>query len=270
MPYLSETNSHLEGVKLTAHLATQKKRQLLDRICAAPHTLPLDKIGRKQGLGLHINCGAGTFSLSILDQLRPDSALVAIEQDEDLIKLAQQNTGLPATAKIEFLSETAFLQQKLRTFDFLYLNHPFHSSTYFSQAAHLFELLNPGGCLFIHSLNWTKINGFPQEVSFQRFKALLTAFQKDHSLQGFTKSNLQQAGFAAIDFSFQPPLFLKGNDRELASLTLEAIAPSLLKMELVGATDLQELLRALRAFEHKPQTIINLPEVYHLSAQKPP
>ncbi len=198
------------------------------------------------------------------------AALVAIDQDEDLIKLAQQNTGLPATAKIEFLPEMAFLQQKLSTFDFLYLNHPFHSSPYFSQADHLFQLLNPGGYLFIHSLNWTKINGFPQALFFQGFKALLAAFQEKHLWPGFTKLNLQQAGFAAIDFSFQPPLFLKGNDRKLASLTLEAIAPSLLQMELVGTADLKELLKTLRSFEHKTQTIINLPEVYHLSAQKPP
>lgn len=270
MPHLSNTNSRLKEVKLVAQLAAQKKRQLLDRICASSSNTLLKKLGLAQVRGLHINCGTGSLSLAILDQLNPNCELVAIDQDEDLIKLARQNTRLPTAAKVEFLTEMAFLQENPETFDFLYLHYPFYSSSHFSRADHLFQLLNPGGHLFIYSLHWTKMNGFPQELSFQRFKALLSTFQKSAPLQGFTELNLQRAGFASIILSFQPPLFLKENDRELASLSLKTIAPSLLQMELTNITDLRELLTALIAFEHKTRTIINLPEVYHLSARKPP
>ncbi|MEL6639510.1 MAG: hypothetical protein AAFW73_26385 [Bacteroidota bacterium] len=77
---------------------------------------------------------------------------------------------------------------------------------------------------------------------------------------------LRRIGFSQLHTEAQSPSFLNPAQKEMTSLGLTSIGPQLLDQGLLQATELAILIRSLRDFEQRADSMISIPSLYQISA----
>ena len=132
----------------------------------------------------------------------------------------------------------------------------------------IYNYLKPDGKVLFEQMYLAKHYCFPTNSVFDRYLTLYTQATHSNEVQSIMGPEfemlLESFGFQQVKSQVTPPIFLHGEDKRMASLTLEHIAPILFDQKLIRPTELKNLLSELRAFEAQQHSTITLPGIYQV------
>ncbi len=215
-------------------------------------------------------------SLAFLAQAIPPKATrgLIFNGGNQKIKTAIQQQLDSDAELLEWHSDDLNIEANENKFDFIYSPMLF---SYFKNPLKrlrgLQRILKPKAILLVEDLDLGNLNCFPHSFAFEQFKDLFKAVTADPQFtsRGFyqrVEADLQAAGFNPPKSQFRSPTFLHPRYKRMPSLVFESIMYRIEDQQLATTDEAHALLAELKAFEAHPHTMISLPGIYQIKAEK--
>ncbi|MBI4238736.1 MAG: class I SAM-dependent methyltransferase [Deltaproteobacteria bacterium] len=250
-----------------------------DRLSILAHaTWPTSKpflirAGLRPGMHcLDLGCGNGAISLRLFEILGPTGTVFGLDRDATNIAIAQQQaTQLAVGARAEFSAADVMpgIETMSRQFDLIYLRLLLsHLTAPATLLQRLRKHLKPGGTIAIEDVDFDGHRCAPACPAFARYVALYKTVARqrgaDATIGPKLEGMVRAAGYHDIEVSSVTPVFTTGEGKQMATLTLAAIAESAINSRLATRADIDEIRGALAAFAQDPTTQFSLPTFYQL------
>ncbi len=254
--------------------AGRKREVILSEALEASTQAFLQKIPFKNGMqGLDLGCGTGEVTIHLKALVGAKGEMTGLDLDTTRINIAKDKAVQKNAGDIQFYHQDILEWKETQCYDFVYsrlfLNHLREPQAMLSQ---IYSSLKTGGFAMIEDLDISNYNCFPSCYAFDRYVELYTEIKQqqgaDASIGNKLYTLFQQTNFKNINIQLVPPTFLNNRGRNIASLTLENIASSLLEQQLTTPTELQALLFELKSFEDQKHSLISLPAIYQICGYK--
>jgi SAM-dependent methyltransferase len=217
---------------------------------------------------LDAGCGSGDVTLEIARITGSDGRVVGIDMDESILHFARSASdicGFPVEWRCSCVEEL----EEERSFDMVYarflLSHlPDPAGT----LRRMLKAVRPGGRVVIEDIDIGTHVYWPINTSFQRYIDLyVEAGRKkgvDPDIGPRLPGLMVDAGFEDIDVSISMPVFLSGEGKSIARLTLADIADTVIELGLCNRSEIDQLLSELHAYETDPKSIQSTAQVFQV------
>ena len=254
----------------TAREAGRQYKRILSRVLAPSTYTFFQKVNLKGGMcGLDLGCATGENTLQLKTIVGMEGKMTGLDSNSFNIKIAKEKALQNNTTPIEYRQQNILEWKEYLKYDFVYSRLLFNQlSDPLSILKQVHYSLKTGGLAMVEDLDFSQFHCFPNCYAFDRLVELYTAINKRQSTDPSIGKQLyplfQQVGFKKIQAQMVAPSFLTGNNKRIASLTLENIATILIDEKLTTPTEIQALLFELKAFEKRKNTLIALPGIYQV------
>jgi len=254
----------------TGNVASIKRRQILSNIFFHSTQAFFQKVTIQKGMyGLDLCCGTGGNTLLLKTLVGSEGKMTGIDSNLALVKIAEEKVLQNNLDQIDFRYQNILEWKEKQTYDFVYRGLLFpqlaNPSTIFQQ---VHRSLKPGGFAMAEGLGLSQFRCFPGCYAFDRFIELSTMVEEQNVVDVNIGSQLlsvfQNARFENIQVQQVSPSFSTGKNKQIASLTLEYMAPILIDKKLSTAAELQVLIFELKNFEKQKNSLITLPGIYQV------
>jgi len=232
-----------------------------------PTTLSLlDQAGIRSGMKcLEIGCGSGDVAFDLARIVGPDGTVVATDIDEIKLRLARQEADRNQLSNLEFRLAD-ILDDELENFD---LVHARFVLTHLANPRKALEKvrrsLNPGGVLAVEDVDFRGHFCHPEYAAFSRYVELYTKTAQrkgaDPNIGPRLPELLIKTGFERVQINLVQLAALSDDSKQMAPLTMENIADSVLAEGLASPAEVERLVHELYAFACDPETVISGPRV---------
>ena len=259
---------------LPGNAADRKRRKILSQTLNASSMVFINKQHFRKGMkGLDLNCGEGDLTFQFVEKVGAKGKMTGLDSNPVFIKIAQEKAIQSAHQNVHFHCQHFSAWSSEEQFDFIFSQILLSQSTYTGALlTKAFEMLKSGGMILMEELDLSGFQCFPYCFAFDRFVELYNelSIKKgfDPNIGSKLMFLLQKSGFNNIRVQQTAPSFFGKNEKKIASVTLESIAPELLEEQLISPSELQALLYELKTFENKENTLISLPGVYQVTGFK--
>jgi SAM-dependent methyltransferase len=239
-----------------------------------PFTLQLLRhIGLSEGMSFLDNgCGGGHVAIMAANIVGNNGQVVAVDFDESILALAQQDAVLQNLPQIEFgcidayeLPFTAKFDMAYSRFLLTHLNNPLLALQKMARS------VKPGGTIIVEDIHFSGHYAYPYNSAFQQYLALYSKAVQlkggDAEIGPTLPGLFKTAGISNIHFDTIQPAFTHGEGKSIAYLTLDRIKHSLIENQLVTEEELQTLLHALKQLAEETNSIISLPRIFRVWGQ---
>ena len=232
-----------------------------------PTTLSLlDQAGIRSGMKcLEIGCGSGDVAFDLARIVGPDGTVVATDIDEIKLRLARQEADRNQLSNLEFRLAD-ILADELENFD---LVHARFVLTHLANPRKALEKvrrsLNPGGVLAVEDVDFRGHFCHPEYAAFSRYVELYTKTAQrkgaDPNIGPRLPELLIKTGFERVQINLVQLAALSDDSKQMAPLTMENIADSVLAEGLASPAEVERLVHELYEFARDPETVISGPRV---------
>lgn len=267
----------MEEMKVTTSMignAARRKRQQIMSKNLSPSTEAFvrDASIRPGMNGLDLGCGTGETTL-LLKSMVANGKMIGIDSRRTQISIAKDKAQRDNVSPIEFQCINILEWKARESYDFIYSGFHFCLlKTPMLLLKQVYSTLKPGGFAMIEDMDFSQFQSFPNSFAFDRFVELymdvITLQGADPKIGTNLFTLFQEVGFDHIKVQKVRPAFLTGEDKYLASFTLESIATILVNENLATTTEIQALLFELRDFESQKNTMITLPGIYQVKGYR--
>lgn len=222
-----------------------------------------------------LGCGLGEMTFWMAERVGPVGQSIGVDSSTAQLALARQRTGAVGLHHLSFRQATVHATGLPRaTFDIIFarfllshLNRPFEA------LREVHSLLRPGGMFVCEDLDASATFTVPRSDAYERTIALMLAlaerqgadFERGRSLHRL----LGEAGFEVLDASSWQPTLLNGEGKRLWSWTVAEAQASLLDTGIATREEIDQLSRAMDAFDSDTTTMVGLPRVHQFISLKP-
>jgi ubiquinone/menaquinone biosynthesis C-methylase UbiE len=239
-------------------------RSLLQRAGVAPAQRVVD-----------LGCGLGEMTFWMAERVGPVGQSIGVDSSNAQLALARQRTGTVGLHHLSFRQANVHATGLPRaTFDLIFarfllshLNRPFEA------LREVCSLLRPGGMFVCEDLDASATFTVPRCEAYERSVALMLAlaerqgadFERGRSLHRL----LTEAGLEVLDVTSWQPTLLTGEGKRVWSWTVLEAAGSLVDTGIATREELDQLGRAMEAFDSDSATLVGLPRVHQFISLKP-
>ena len=226
----------------------------------------------ENSIGLDLMCGIGTTTIQLAEFIGPYNKVSGFDSDVVNIGRAHENAKSKSEQlNFHLLDEDNWLDEE--AYDFIHFQTFFNSSYPFKALFQkIYSGLNEGGFLLLQHFDNTNFQCFPQNYAFERSLELHTELELSLGIRidsvDQLKTLLYQSQFQKVQIQQISPSFLKAEDKQLVSLSLEHISTMLMERKLASHSELHALMNELKNFESQKNTMISLPGMYQVIAFK--
>ncbi len=233
---------------------------------------------RRAGLGagmsvLDVGCGPGDVTLEIARVVGSSGRVVGIDMDAAVLthgRVAAEKAGLAVEWRCQDVEDF----DEPGAYDLVYAR--FLLSHLVDPAAmldHLLGALRPGGRIVIEDIDISAHTCWPASSAFARYVELYEATARAHGVDATIGPRLPglllDAGATELHVNLSTPVFLAGEGKHVACLTLQSIAGSAVESGLTTAAEISELLDALHRHEADPRSLQSIAQICQVTGRKP-
>lgn len=247
----------LESYIIRGGMEGRERLRLVARMMR-PLTLPLlQRAGLQPGMScLDAGCGGGEVSLELARAVGPEGCVLGVDLDEVKLEAGRAEAAIAGLSNVEFLAADVVAAALPRPgFDLAYARFLLTHLREPGQAlCRLADLLAPGGLLVVEDIDYRGHFIHPPSAAFAAYVDLYrrTAQARggDHDIGPRLPGLLEEAGIRPAQMNVVHPAAMRGEEKLVSAITMEAIADAVLKAgfatraEVDGIVD--ELYRLVR------------------------
>lgn len=224
--------------------------------------------------GVDLGCGGGAVTLDLGEFVGQTGCVIGIDKDAEKIAFARLEAKKRGLEQVYYqqadILDSSVLPQGQ---DFVYarflLTHlPDPASTIVA----MYNMLKPGGCILLEDIDFAGHFCYPACAAFDAYVALYSNAVRrqgaDPNIGPRLPALVQAAGFHGLNLKVVQPVFQRGEAKQMASLTLENIADTLVREQLALPETIAAHLNELRAFEQEEGSLLSLPRIFQVWAVK--
>lgn len=233
-----------------------------------------ERIGIVSGMTcLDMGCGGGDVTQLLAQRVGPRGRVVGLDFDSEIVRLAAADAQAAGLAQVSYRVTNVYELEPEPSFDRVYVRFLLtHLSDPLRALHKLVQMLKPGGILILEDV---EMNGRFCYPSFPLFYAGLQLYRTvarrkggDPEIGPKLPGLLQAAGLAEVGVNLVQPVFLHGPGKTMMSLTLRRVADAVLTEGLATASEFEQLVTEIAAFEARPDTLVSLPRVFQVWGTK--
>jgi SAM-dependent methyltransferase len=223
---------------------------------------------------LDLGCGGGDVTLRIASLVGGDGRVVGVDMDATKIELAAQAAAEQGLGHVEFRRLNAVDWVEESEYDGLYCRFLLtHLSDPAATLRQMFKALRPGGVVVVEDIDFAGHFSHPRCDAFDAYVRLYREAARrrggDADIGPRLHGLLRDAGWSEVHLEVVQPVFMSGEGKQLALLTLVNVADTLLEEQLLTSTELQAAIDDLTAFTDDPATLLSVPRIFQLWARRP-
>lgn len=232
----------------------------------------LDRAGPWQGLHvLDAGCGAGDVSRELARRVGPSGRVLGI--DGDAVKIAAAREAAAGLANLTFEVGDAIAPDGGAAFDAVYARFLLsHLTDPDGALASLAARVRPGGLVIVEDVDFDGHFADPPQPSLDRYVAWYQETARRRGANAGLGRELPRrvagAGLEILHAGAVNPAALSGPIKQMAPLTLAAIAESVVAASLASAGAVERTLADLQAAADDPAVFMSLPRVGQVIARR--
>lgn len=255
---------------LKGGLPGKQRLDLLTRLLEPTTERLLRRAGLVAGMRcLDVGCGGGGVSRLIARLVGTEGTVLGLDLDPEKLRLARADTAEEGLHNVRFeqvdarqLDEPPVHDLVYARFLVTYLPDPVNA------VRRMLRALRPGGALVVEDIDFSGHVCHPPSRAFSRYQELFRAAVKqrggDADIGPRLPEVLLEAGTADLDVSLAQPVFLAGEGKGMARLTLQNLGDTLIAQGLVAREELDALIAELDTFTRDQRTLLSLPRVFQV------
>jgi ubiquinone/menaquinone biosynthesis C-methylase UbiE len=245
----------------------KKRLEVLARVLGPTTARLWERAGLRRGMTvLDLGCGGGDVALELARRVGPDGHVVGVDMDPAKLELARQAAVQQGLGHIEFRQLDAGRWDEGERYDFVYCRFLLtHLSDPVDVVRRMRRAVRPGGVAAVEDIDFTGHFCHPRCPAFERYVSLYRAVVArrggDADIGPKLYGMLTEAGWHGVNLEVVQPVFVAGEGKRLALLTLVNIAEAVVAEGLATEQDVRATADELAAFTDDPRTIISLPRI---------
>lgn len=215
---------------------------------------------------LDLGCGGGDLSVALAARVS-DGAVVGVDFDATKVELATTEAATAGVDNVTFrVEDVTTAPEPDDPFDVIYVRFLLtHLPDPAAALQHAIARLAPGGVLMVEDIDFRGHFCEPPSTAFDRYVDLYTAAARargcDPNIGPRVPGLLLDAGLADVQMYVVQPADLVGDVKQMAALTMEAIADSVLAAKLAERSEIDTVVDELYAYASDPHTVLSVPRV---------
>ncbi len=227
----------------------------------------------KELTGLHLGCGSGEGTFMLAEVIGNNSTITGIEELDSLIGEARAKKIEIGYDSITFNQMAISDWQAMDQYDFIFTRFlPGLESDDEDLSKRIYCGLKKGGLAIMQYIDPTNFSSYPYNHAFARSVELINALNQKFYPPGVEAGNLfdivSQNGFKNVRINHSPSFFVTGSQRAILSLSLETVSTEIEQFGFSTPAELDALLIELKHFEKRKNSMISIPGIYQVLAEK--
>ena len=225
---------------------------------------------RQAGIGsgaccLDAGCGGGNVTRDLAQLVGPAGRVTGVDFDPTIVELARRDAVAAGTTNVSF--ESADVRDfQGGPYDAVYARFLLsHVPAPADVLGHLIDQLAPDGALVVEDVDFSGCFCEPPLAAFDRFVQLyaeaVRAGGGDAYLGRRLPALVRQAGLVDAAWNVVQPMHAEGPAKDLQTVTMQRIAPAVLRHRLATQVDIDEVVAAMTVFAQEPDTIVSFPRI---------
>ena len=239
-----------------------------------PYTEPfLKRAGLTSAMKcLDVGCGNGEITKRMATIVGKAGHITGIDFDASVIHIAQNADDVPVNAKYEVV-DIEKKDIKESAFDFIFCRFIIsHLQTPEVVLQKLRDALRPGGILAIEDVDFQGHFCYPPNHAFITYVHWYeqVAIRKGGNpmIGPLLTTMVSDLGLENVEMNVVLPTFYKGDGKLMGILTLQAIRDTIIAEGIARAEEVDETISELQSFTQDKRSIMSLPRIFQVSANR--
>jgi SAM-dependent methyltransferase len=230
----------------------------------------LNEVGLVPGMScLDVGCGGGDVAREMARRVGASGAVVAVDGDPSILALDRAEAEDSSSARVRYVQADASALRLGAGFDLVYarflLTHVGDPAGVLGQ---MVQAAREGGRVAAEDIEFSGHVCYPACRAFARYIELYREVVRlrggDPDIGPRLPSLFLAAGVESVTVRVAQPVALEGEAKEIAPLTLAAIADAVLAEGLASDGEVDGLVAELSEFAADPRTLLSLPRVFQV------
>jgi len=222
---------------------------------------------------LDLGCGGGDVAFKLAALVGATGSVVGLDMDETKLALARQAAAALRCSNLDFRNAQAQDWSEQDRYDCVYSRFLLtHLADPPAMLRQMRRAVRSGGLVVIEDIDFTGNFSYPANAGFSTYVRLYRAAAArqgaDADVGPKLYGMLLTAGWRDVAVRVVQPVFVSGEGKQLALLTLVNIADGLLEEGLVTEAELHTAVDELTAFTGDPASLISFPRIFQLWARR--
>ena len=245
----------------------RERLRILSRVLQ-PTTLDLLKrAGAKAGLRcLEVGCGGGDVACDLARLVAPGGRVLGTDLDRTQLAIARAEAEAQGLDNISFDYSDITREIPDGPFDVIHARFVLtHIRNPAEALARMKSVLAPGGTIVVEDIDFRGHFAHPPSPALDRYVALYTEMVHrrggDANIGARLPALFAEAGLPSPQMRITHPVGHEGEVKLMSPITLQNIAPALLRAGLATADEIEALAQEMYAFARMPGTVAAMPRI---------
>jgi len=255
--------------------AGRERLRLLSRVMHASTSALLDRLALVDGdRCLDAGCGGGDVTLEIARRVAPGGAAVGLDLDEVKLAMARDESRRASAPNVSFVQGDVAAVPGAGGYDAVYARFLLtHLRDPLAAVRAFHDALRPGGRLAVEDIDFDGCFAWPDSAAHRRYWGLYcTSVRRrggDPCIGPRLPALLREAGFEVQGVAVAQPVGVRGEVKQVSTLTLENIAEVAIAEGLATREEIDRLLLDMVAYAQDESTLCGLPRIVQAWARRP-
>lgn len=248
----------------------RERLRVLSRVLGPTTRAFLERAGAQPGMRfLELGCGGGDVAFDLARMAGEEGSVVATDIDDPQLAIAQSEAAAQGLANIAFVHSDIARDIPEGPFDFIHARFLLtHLADPADALARIRSVLAPGGVIAIEDIDFRGHFAHPPCPALDRYVALYTETVRlrggDANIGPRLPGLLRTAGFDAVRMRITHPAGQDGEVKLMSPITMENIAPAVLRAGLASADEIKAIAEELYDFARTPGTVAGMPRIFEV------
>ena len=248
----------------------RKREQLLSKVLQPTSHAFFQKAGIRTGMnGLDLGCGGGDTTLQLAELVGSQGRVKGIDIDPVKMEIARQEAAQHGIDWVTYDQRDLRHWHESGNYDFIYARFLLvHLQDPKNILVKVHNSLKKDGIALMEEVDINRHYCHPYCYAFDRYVELYSKVLRRRGGNATLGASLpdlfRESGLEEVRAQLIQPIFLQGESKRIASLTLEHISDSVLQEGLATAAELDALMTELLLFEKRSHSLISLPGIYQV------
>jgi SAM-dependent methyltransferase len=241
----------------------RERLRLVARLMRPMTVALLERAGLRKGMNcLDAGCGGGDVTLELARLVGPEGCVLGIDLDEVKLQAARTEAAVAGLANVEFLAADVVAGVLPRPgFDLVYARFLLtHLRDAGRALRRLAALLAPGGLLIVEDIDYRGHFIHPPSAAFaayvELYRRTAQARGADPDIGPRLPGLLEEAGIRRAQLNVVQPTAMRGEDKFVSAITMEAIADAVLTAGFATRAEVEGIVDELYRLGRDETTVM--------------